>query len=69
MKVLVQVAKSIGMDAEEVENVLNADAFAYEVKQDKMEAGNIGVSGVPSLFLRISTLFPEHSLQKPFYKP
>lgn len=46
-KDLVQVAKSIGLDAEEVENILNSDAFAYEVKQDEMEARNIGVSGVP----------------------
>jgi len=47
LKVLVNVATSIGMDAEEVENILKSDAFAYEVKQDEMEARNIGVSGVP----------------------
>jgi len=47
LKVLVQVATSIGMNAEEVENILKSDAFAYEVKQDEMEARNIGVSGVP----------------------
>lgn len=47
IKVLVQVATSIGMNAEEVENILESDAFAYEVKQDEMEARNIGVSGVP----------------------
>jgi predicted DsbA family dithiol-disulfide isomerase len=46
-KVLIQVATSIGMDAVEVENTLESDAFAYEVKQDEMEARNIGVSGVP----------------------
>lgn len=46
-KVLVQVATSIGMNAEEVDSILKSDAFAYEVKQDEMEARNIGVSGVP----------------------
>lgn len=46
-EVLVQVAKSIGMNAEEVENILKSDAFSYEVKQDEMEAHNIGVTGVP----------------------
>lgn len=46
-KVLIQVATSIGMDAEEVETTMESDAFAYEVKQDEMEARNIGVSGVP----------------------
>ena len=46
-EVLVQVATSIGMNAQEVENTLVSDAFAYEVKQDEMEARNIGVRGVP----------------------
>ncbi|MFO7721520.1 MAG: DsbA family protein, partial [Gillisia sp.] len=45
--VLVKVAISIGMNAEEVENTLKADDFAYDVKQDEMEARNIGVKGVP----------------------
>ena len=45
--VLVQVATSIGMNAEEVRSMLEADDFAYEVKQDEMEARNIGVRGVP----------------------
>lgn len=47
IKILVQVATSIGMNAEEVEKTLKSDAFAYEVKQDEMEARNIGVKGVP----------------------
>ena len=46
-EVLVQVATSIGMSAEEVRSMLEADDFAYEVKQDEMEARNIGVRGVP----------------------
>ncbi len=47
INVLIQVARSIGMNSEEVENVLKSDAFAYDVKQDEMEARNIGVRGVP----------------------
>lgn len=49
--VLVEVADSIGMDAEEVKNTLESDAFAYEVKQDELEARNIGVKGVPFFVL------------------
>ncbi|NJY62132.1 DsbA family oxidoreductase [Salinimicrobium sp. CDJ15-81-2] len=45
--VLVDAATSIGMDAEEVKKTLESDDFAYEVKQDEMEARNIGVRGVP----------------------
>ena len=47
ISVLSKVAASIGLDAEEVKQVLNSDAYAYEVKQDEMEARNIGVRGVP----------------------
>lgn len=47
LEVLVQVSTSIGMDAEEVRRKLESDAFAYQVKQDEMEARNIGVRGVP----------------------
>lgn len=45
--VLVEAAASIGMDVEEVKKTLESDDFAYEVKQDEMEARNIGVRGVP----------------------
>lgn len=47
IKVLLQVATSIGMNAEEAETMLEADDFAYEVRQDEMEGRNIGVRGVP----------------------
>ncbi|GAA4318409.1 DsbA family oxidoreductase [Pontixanthobacter gangjinensis] len=47
ISILSEVAASIGLDAEEVKQVLNSDAYAYEVKQDEMEAQNIGVRGVP----------------------
>ena len=45
--VLIEVGASIGMDAEEVKEMLESNAFEYEVKQDEMEARNIGVRGVP----------------------
>ncbi|WP_324719617.1 DsbA family oxidoreductase [Salinimicrobium sp. HB62] len=45
--VLISVAASIGMKEAEVREILNSDAFAYEVKQDELEARNIGVRGVP----------------------
>ncbi len=44
---LVKIATSIGMDGEKVMETLESDAFAYDVKQDEMEARNIGVRGVP----------------------
>lgn len=47
VEVLIETAGSIGMDAEEVRTTLESDAFAYEVKQDELEARNIGVRGVP----------------------
>ena len=45
--VLAQTGISIGLDAEKVKEMLVSDAFEYEVKQDEMEAKNIGVRGVP----------------------
>lgn len=46
-KVLEEISTSIGIDTDEMKNLLNSDAFGYEVKQDEMEARNIGVTGVP----------------------
>lgn len=47
LEVLTKTAVSVGLNAEEVVEMLQSDAFAYEVKQDEMEARNIGVNGVP----------------------
>jgi predicted DsbA family dithiol-disulfide isomerase len=44
---LIEVGSSIGLDSKEVEKMLKSDDFAYEVKQDELEARNIGVRGVP----------------------
>lgn len=46
-KVLLEAGESIGLPGEEVEKVLQSDDFAYEVKQDELEARNLGVRGVP----------------------
>lgn len=47
IKVLVNVGRSIGLNAEEVENIFDSNAFVNEVKQDELEARKIGVRGVP----------------------
>ena len=39
------------MDKEEVATMLASDEYAYHVKQDQMEAKNIGVNGVPFFVL------------------
>ncbi|PKD20857.1 disulfide bond formation protein DsbA [Salegentibacter salinarum] len=46
-EVLQGIGISRGLETGEVKNTLESDAFAYEVKQDEMEARNIGVRGVP----------------------
>lgn len=47
IKVLANVASSIGLDAEEFENIFVTNDFVNEVKQDELEARKIGVRGVP----------------------
>lgn len=46
-EVLVKTATSVGLDETEIRQVLESDAYEYEVKQDELEARNIGVRGVP----------------------
>lgn len=50
-KVLVNIAEELGLDTDQAEYVLNSDSFDYEVKQDILEARNIGVTGVPFFLL------------------
>lgn len=45
--VLISLGVEVGLQETEVQELLNSDAFSYEVRQDQMEARNIGVSGVP----------------------
>lgn len=44
---LVNIGSSIGMDAGEIKRMLTSEDFSYQVKQDELEARNIGVRGVP----------------------
>lgn len=44
---LLELAAGVGLDKKETEEVLDSEKFAYQVKQDEMEAKNIGVQGVP----------------------
>lgn len=44
---LIELGKSIGLDAVEVKTVLESDAYADDVKHDIAEAQYLGVRGVP----------------------
>ncbi|MFD2518968.1 DsbA family oxidoreductase [Salinimicrobium flavum] len=45
--VLLEVAASAGIESDEAAEALTSESLAYEVKQDEMQAQNIGVRGVP----------------------
>lgn len=51
VETLTQIGTSIGIDAPEIEKMFASDDFKYEVKQDEMQAQNIGVRGVPFFVL------------------
>lgn len=44
---LVELATLKGLNQEEVHQILISDDFTYEVRQDEMEARNLGINGVP----------------------
>lgn len=44
---LIHLATSKGLDAAAVRAMLLSDDFTYEVRQDQMEARNLGIGGVP----------------------
>lgn len=46
-KVLLQIAESAGLDKHQAETGLGSEELAYAVKQDEMQAQQIGVRGVP----------------------
>ena len=46
-QVLIDLGVEVGLEEKEIQELLDSDAFSYEVRQDQMEARNIGVSGVP----------------------
>lgn len=45
--VLTDVAAGAGLDADEVGKVLDGESYADEVRQDELQAGKIGIGGVP----------------------
>jgi predicted DsbA family dithiol-disulfide isomerase len=44
---LIDLGKSIGLDADEVRSVLESDTYADDVKHDIADAQNLGIRGVP----------------------
>lgn len=75
-KVLTEIGISAGLKKKEIEELLNNDDYAYEVKQDIQEAGNLGFDTVPTfLFNRKHALVGSQpagaflkTLQKAFFK-
>ena len=75
-KVLKEIAITAGLEEKEVDELLNSDMYAYEVKQDIQEAGNLGFDTVPTfLFNRKHALVGSQpvgafikTLQKAFFK-
>lgn len=45
--VLIEVAGGAGLEAAEVAKVFDGDAYAEEVRQDELQARQIGITGVP----------------------
>jgi len=50
-EVLLHIAINIGLDENETTKMLASNAFAKEVKQDEMQAQDLGISGVPFFVL------------------
>ncbi|MDP5231310.1 MAG: DsbA family oxidoreductase [Cellulophaga sp.] len=44
---LIKIATQVGLAPVEVKTILDSEDFTYEVRQDQMEAKNLGVNGVP----------------------
>jgi predicted DsbA family dithiol-disulfide isomerase len=47
LNTLAELGLEVGLEAEEIKQVLHSDAFANDVKEDIKEANSIGVQGVP----------------------
>lgn len=45
--VLIQIGQEVGLSEQDVKLALNDETYAYKVKQDVLEAHNIGLKGVP----------------------
>ncbi|UKM63698.1 DsbA family oxidoreductase [Flavobacteriaceae bacterium GSB9] len=51
LDVLVSLANQLGMNATEVRKTLESDDYTYEVRQNEMEARNLGINSVPFFVL------------------
>jgi predicted DsbA family dithiol-disulfide isomerase len=49
--VLVRVAVSVGLDEDDVRQVLESDKYASDVRHDEREARDLGITGVPMFVL------------------
>ena len=49
--VLLDLAVAIGLNKEKVARMLSSKAYTYEVRQDELEARNLGINGVPFFVL------------------
>lgn len=49
--ILISLAEQLGIDKDEVQEIFASHKLDYEVKQDFMEARNMGISGVPFFVL------------------
>lgn len=47
VEVLSNLAQEVGLEREEVQLLFLSDDYSYEVKQDGLEARNMGITGVP----------------------
>ena len=45
--VLSEIASSVGIDKNDSKTVLTSEQYTYDVRQDQMEARNLGINGVP----------------------
>lgn len=60
---LARLGEEIGLDGQAVRQALASDQFAYEVKQDILEARNLGITGVP--FFVIDRKYAVSGAQQP----
>ena len=64
---LVEIASNLGLDENEIRNVLESDSYNFEVQIEEEEAIVMGVEAIPLYFLNISEeqlIVPEHLKRK-----
>ncbi len=51
LELLVSIGTDAGLEENEIREMLNSDAFMYEIKQDMQEAANLGFDTVPTFLV------------------